>query len=79
MARAADEFWVDLFDYLPSALPSRQSGRLSQRAVSAEARATPAIRVTDDWPEIVPISEQETRIIEAHFADLLDELLGPRS
>jgi len=79
MARAADEFGVDLFDYLPSVGPSRQSGRVGQRAVSAEARATPAIRVTDDWPEIVPISEQETRIIEAHFADLLDELLGPRS
>lgn len=33
--------------------------------------------VTDDWPEVVPITEQEVRIIEAHLGKVLDEMLGP--
>ncbi|WP_165183851.1 hypothetical protein [Caulobacter soli] len=35
------------------------------------------INVTDDWPEFVPVTDREARIIEAFFADLLDELFGP--
>lgn len=35
------------------------------------------IRVTDDWPEVPPITEVELRVIEAHFAEVLDELFGP--
>lgn len=35
------------------------------------------IRVTDDWPEALPITEAELRVIEAHFAEVLDELFGP--
>lgn len=34
------------------------------------------IKVTDDWPGMVPISDEEVRIIEAFFGDLLDELFG---
>ena len=34
--------------------------------------------VTDDWPDIVPITDQELRIVEGHFADLLDKWFGPR-
>lgn len=33
--------------------------------------------VTDGWPDFVPITEGEPRVIEAHFADALDELFGP--
>jgi len=33
--------------------------------------------VTDDWPEALPIAEAELRVIEAHFAEVLDELFGP--
>jgi hypothetical protein len=33
--------------------------------------------VTDDWPEIVPITEAELRAIESHFAEELDDLFGP--
>lgn len=35
------------------------------------------VRVTDDWPEIVPVTEAEVRIVEAYFGDILDELFGP--
>lgn len=35
------------------------------------------IVVTDDWPEMVPITDLEVRIVEAFFGDLLDELFGP--
>lgn len=34
--------------------------------------------VTDDLPDRIPITEAELDFIEAHFADLLDELFGAR-
>jgi len=34
--------------------------------------------VIDDWPERIPITDAELDIVEAHFADLLDDLFGPR-
>jgi len=30
--------------------------------------------VTDDWPEIVPITEAELQVMEGHFADELDAI-----
>jgi len=58
-----------------------------QGAVSPEAslrggqaprqkRNTP-ITVTDDWPDAVPVTDHEARIVEAFFADVLDDLFGP--
>jgi hypothetical protein len=35
--------------------------------------------VTDDWPEVVPITETELRVIEGHFAEELDVIFGPRA
>lgn len=40
-------------------------------------RADAPIKVTDDWPDVVPTTDHEARIIEAFFADVLDELFGP--
>jgi len=34
--------------------------------------------VTDDWPEIPPVTCTEIDVIETWFADLLDEIFGPR-
>ena len=34
------------------------------------------ITVTDDWPDAVPVTDHEARIIEAFFADVLDDLFG---
>lgn len=58
----------DLFDYVRSKAP--RAGRL--RANSEEP-----IKVTDDWPEVVPITEAELRAVESHFGKELDDLVGP--
>jgi len=34
-------------------------------------------KVTDDWPERVPITDAELDVFEAWFGDLFDELFGP--
>lgn len=34
-------------------------------------------RVTDDWPERVPITKAEIEVFERWFADIFDELFGP--
>ena len=56
----------DLYDYLR---PVEPSGK--------RRRAEEPISITDDWPEVLPITESEVRIIEAYFGDVLDELFGP--
>jgi len=33
-------------------------------------------RVTDDWPQRVPVTEREVDVFEAWFGDILDELFG---
>lgn len=61
----------DLYDYArqprPRVKPHRADG------------VGPAIVVTDDWPDIVPITKAELRVMEAHFADVLDEIFGPKA
>ncbi len=52
------------------------------RHIDSPGKRTPRrederVRVTDDWPEIVPVTEAEVRIVEAYFGDILDELFGP--
>ena len=56
----------DLYDYLRPVAPSGHRRRPKKR-----------ITITDDWPEVVPITEAEVRIVEAYFGDVLDELFGP--
>jgi hypothetical protein len=34
-------------------------------------------RVTDDWPDPVPVTEAEVEVFERWFADLVDEIAGP--
>lgn len=60
---------ADLFDY---AQPPRP------RAKSHQAEPS-AILVTDDWPDIVPITDAELRVMEAHFADVFDGIFGPKA
>jgi len=50
---------------------------LPHDAVQVTARAS--LGMTDDWPEIVPITDAELRVMESHFAEELDELFGPRA
>lgn len=56
----------DLHDYMQSP---------SQRACAEKGDAS--ITVTDDWPDRVPISDTELRVIEGHLRGELDKLFGP--
>ena len=56
----------DLYDYLRPVEPSGKRRRVQKR-----------ITITDDWPEVVPITQAEVRIVEAYLGDVLDKLFGP--
>lgn len=58
----------DLYDY--ARIPAPRLGRPRKHDVETW-------RVTDDWPERVPVSEAEIDVFEAWFGDLFDELFGP--
>lgn len=30
-----------------------------------------------DWPRVLPVTEQELRVVETMMAEVLDEILGP--
>jgi hypothetical protein len=73
MRRVLPEWPCDpegLYDYARPPAP---------RALRPSSRLEGAITVTDDWPEIVPITEAELRVIEGHFAEELDAIFGPRA
>lgn len=60
---------------------SSPQGAISPRASLRGGQAPPQkrntpITVTDDWPDAVPVTDHEARIIEAFFADVLDDLFG---
>ena len=63
---------IDFFDYAsPERRTSRQPGGVERRAVVARL----GVRITDDWPAHVPVTEAELDLFEAHFGPLIDELL----
>lgn len=58
---------LDLYDYQnywPGRLPTPPAPRVSPK-------------VSDDWPDRVPISEREIQLTEAYLEKVLAELLGP--
>lgn len=59
---------LDLYDY------AAQAAERTARPVRADSHR---IAVTDDWADIVPVTDAEVRIVEAHFGDVLDALFGP--
>ena len=60
----------DLYDYIfPPAPRGGRPAALFERSII----------VTGDWPEVVPIADAELRVMESHFAEELEELLGPRA
>lgn len=64
----------DLHDY--ALLPQPTTSRSKQRQSRAKARTLWRPRITDDWPERIPVTSAEVDIIEAHFADFLEEMFG---
>ena len=62
----------DLFDYADEPTPDgRERRRSPLRIVDVES-----LPVFDDWPEKVPITEEELQIFERYFGDVLDRLFG---
>jgi hypothetical protein len=58
-----------LYDYLHApARPGRRQAKQHQTEW----------RVTDDWPDDVPVTEAEIEVFEAWFGDLFDELFSTR-
>lgn len=74
MARRRAAEAVDLYDYVPR-VRSTPRARPRPALTSDEERV---IHIQDDWPDVVPISEAELRVVEGHLGDVLDELFGPK-
>ncbi len=68
MPRITPDPALDLYNYLDvvEVPPARR------RSAVASAK-----KVTDDWPDPVPISEQEIAVFESWFGDILEQLFGP--
>lgn len=67
---------TDLYDYvrpIRSALPEPRSR--ARNGGEHEA----SLKISDDWPDHVPVTEAELDLFEVHFGPLLDELLGSKN
>lgn len=63
----------DLYDYAAEPEPqARAPRRGASRRFDVES-----LPVYDDWPERVPVTEEEVDIFERYFGDVLDRLFGP--
>lgn len=63
----------DLYDYADDAAPALGCPRDRRAPISNVEK----MRVVDDWPEQVPVTEAEIGVFERWFADVFDELLSP--
>ncbi|PRD41670.1 hypothetical protein C5748_20570 [Phyllobacterium phragmitis] len=65
----------DLFDYADDPAPD---GRARAGDAPLLAPNGQRMRVTDDWPEDIPVIEAEIDVFERWFGDVFDDLLNPR-
>lgn len=56
----------------PSDAVERRAPRRYRVGVRSE------VRVTSSWPEDLPITPEEVRVVEAWLGEVLDEVFGPR-
>lgn len=64
----------DLYDYDDDPAPT---GRLRSSDAPLLGPNGQRMRVIDDWPECVPVTEAEIDVFERWFGDVFDELLNP--
>ena len=63
----------DFFDYVaPERVPTKLARPRSARKPRTQRRRT----VVGDWPQPMPLYEEEVRIWDAYFAEWLDDKLG---
>lgn len=58
----------------PSSEPDRRHRTPPARRVEVRS----PIRITDTWPDDLPITTAEVRAVEAWLGEVLDEVFGPR-
>lgn len=69
MPRITRDESLDLYDYLDA---------VEVRPKRRKRVAARPCKVTDDWPDPVLITEQEIRVFETWFGDILNRLFSPR-
>jgi hypothetical protein len=67
---------ADLYDYVRPVRSAPPEPR-SRARKGLEHQAS--LKISDDWPDHVPVTEAELDIFEVHFGPLLDELLGSKN
>ncbi|WP_157020356.1 hypothetical protein [Mesorhizobium xinjiangense] len=65
----------DLFDYADEPAPDGRTRADDTPLLGPDGQK---MRVTDDWPEDIPVTEAEIDVFERWFGDVFDELLSPR-
>lgn len=65
----------DLYDYNDDPQPSDGPQRATMPLLGPDGQR---MRVTDDWPEDVPVTEAEIDVFERWFGDVFDDLLSPK-
>ena len=65
----------DLFDYADDPTPDGWTRADDTPLLGPDGQR---MRVTDDWPEDIPVTEAEIDVFERWFGDVFDELLNPK-
>lgn len=65
----------DLYDYADDTQRPDASQHCNTPLLGPNGRR---MRVTDDWPEHVPVTEAEIAVFERWFGDVFDDLLNPK-
>ncbi|MPZ37109.1 MAG: hypothetical protein GEU95_03435 [Rhizobiales bacterium] len=71
----------NLYDYAADPTPALSGPRdhhASARNRQTHTSDVDTMRVVDDWPEYVPVTEAEIQVFERWFGDVFDELLSPK-
>lgn len=66
----------DLFDYADDPAPDSRARANDATLLGPNGQR---MRVTDDWPEDIPVTEAEIDVFERWFGDVFDDLLNPRN
>ena len=64
---------LDLYDY-DNDPPPRRGVLRDMPLLGPDGQA---LRVTDDWPDDIPVTEAEIEVFERWFGDVFEELLNP--
>lgn len=65
----------DLFDYADDPASDARAQAGNTPLLGPDGRI---MRITDDWPEDVPVTEAEIDVFERWFGDVFDDLPNPR-